>query len=299
MGLYGGIESGGTKFFCIVGSSPEHIVAELRIPTTTPEETIQGVVEFFKPLTNTGVLTAIGIASFGPLDLNPKSSTFGFITTTPKPGWHNIDLLGQIKYRLNLPAIIDTDVNAAAFGEMFWNKDQNSSDPFLYMTVGTGIGIGAVINGEPLHGLVHAEGGHMFIPHDTQNDAFPGVCPYHGDCLEGLASGNAMKSRWGRNPEELPEDHIGWDLEAEYLSTALINLVYVYSPQQIVLGGGVMQHKGLIDMVKAKVRARNEGYVHSYMLEEKIGEYIHLPILGNRSGALGAMAMAIKMLEER
>lgn len=295
MSLYGGIESGGTKFFCIIGNNPDKIVAETRIPTTTPNDTIHKVIEFFRPYAITGDLTAVGIASFGPLDLNPKSGTYGFITSTPKPGWANIDLLGLIQRQLNLPIAFDTDVNAAAFGEKFWNEEVNCSDPFLYMTVGTGIGIGVIINGKPIHGLIHAEAGHISILHDWQNDPFRGVCPFHGDCLEGLASGLAIYNRWGQLPETLSNDHPAWDLEAEYISLGLINLIYTYSPQQIVIGGGVSQHPGLIELVRAKVQKRNNGYVQSSMLEENINKYIRSPFLGTKSGALGAMAMAINM----
>lgn len=298
VGLFGGIESGGTKFVCVIGSGPEDIRAETRIPTTTPGETIQKVIDFFRPFTLTGVLSAVGIASFGPLDLDPQSETYGYITTTPKPDWDYTNLMGMIQRQLSLPIAFDTDVNAAAFGEQFWDKEAKLLDPFLYMTVGTGIGIGAIVNGKPLHGLMHAEAGHMCIPHDWQRDPFPGVCPYHGDCLEGLASGIAIKERWGQVPEKLPDGHPAWDLEAEYISAALINLIYAYSPRQIVLGGGVSQQLELMHLVRAKVQQRNNGYVCSSMLAEKLERYIRLPALGNKSGALGAMAMAIQLVAQ-
>ena len=203
MKLFGGIEAGGTKFVCLVGNGPDQLVEEKRFPTTTPDETIARVIEFFAPYSNRGELAAVGIASFGPLDLNPKSKTFGYITTTPKPGWGQIDLCGRIKQSLNVPVTFDTDVNAAAFGEQYWTPENQVLDPFLYMTVGTGIGVGAIVNGLPLHGLMHTEAGHFAIPHNLQRDPFPGVCPYHGDCLEGLASGPSMNKRWGQNAESL------------------------------------------------------------------------------------------------
>jgi len=293
MGLFGGIESGGTKFVCLVGSDPDNLIAEKRIPTTNPEETIRMVIDFFSPYTKSKELTAVGIASFGPVDLNPTSPTYGYITTTPKEGWKNVDLCGQIQRGLEVPVAFDTDVNAAAFGEQYWKKDKQLLDPFLYMTVGTGIGVGVIVNGSPLHGLIHAEAGHMVIPHNWQRDPFPGGCPYHRDCLEGLASGPSMSKRWGQNPETLPESHPAWDLEAEYLALALVNLIYTYSPQQIVVGGGVLQHTGLIQAARSKVQQFNNGYIQSSMIQEKINDYICLPALGNRSGALGAIAMAI------
>ena len=293
MGLFGGIESGGTKFVCVIGSDADHIISEIRIPTTTPAETIRKTVEFFSPYTATGELSAIGIASFGPLDLNPDSKTYGHITTTPKLAWQNTDLKGLIQRALKVPVAFDTDVNAAAFGEYYWNTEKGQVDPIVYMTVGTGIGVGSIVHGKPLHGLVHPEAGHFALPHNWQRDPFPGVCPFHGDCLEGLASGPAMTKRWGQKPETLSADHPAWDLEAEYLGLATINLIYAYSPKQIVLGGGVLQHPGLIDKIRSVVQRYNQGYVHSDLLLNRIEAYVHLPTLGTRSGVLGAMAMAI------
>ncbi|HLO28453.1 MAG TPA: ROK family protein [Anaerolineales bacterium] len=293
MELFGGIESGGTKFVCMVGNDPSHLLKEGRFPTTTPCETIERAIEFFLPYVKSEELTAIGVASFGPLDLNPDSPTYGYITTTPKAGWDQIDLCGEIRRKLPVPIAFDTDVNAAAFGEQYWIPENRSLDPFLYMTVGTGIGVGVIVNGSPLHGLVHAEAGHLALPHDRKMDPFEGVCPYHGDCLEGLASGLSMSKRWGQSPESLPDSHPGWDLESDYIALALLNLVYAYSPRRIILGGGVSQHPGLLQAVRCKVRQFTNGYIHSSMLMDRIDEYILPPALGNRSGGLGAIAMAI------
>ena len=298
MELFGGIEAGGTKCICIVGSDPNHIQTEKRIPTTSPGETIQNIVEFFKPYSGSGGLNAVGIATFGPVDLNHNSPTYGYITTTPKPGWRQVDLYGEIQRGLNIPVAFDTDVNAAAFGEQYWSNGKQKLDPFLYMTVGTGIGVGVIVNGAPLHGLIHAEAGHFMLPHNLEKDPFQGVCPYHGDCLEGLASGKSMAKRWGQSPETLPDDHPAWDLEAHYIALALVNLIYAYSPRRIILGGGVPQHLGLIQMARVKVREIINGYVQSEEVEQKIEEYIQSPYLGNRSGALGAMAMASQLSEK-
>lgn len=295
MQLLGGIEAGGTKFVCMVGNDPDHIIKEERFPTTTPCETIEKVIEFFSPFKSSGELVAVGIASFGPLDLNPDSNTYGYITTTPKPGWSQVDLYGEVHRRLDVPVAFDTDVNAAAFGEQYWIPENRSLDPFLYVTVGTGIGIGAMINGVPLHGLLHAEAGHLALPHNLQKDPFPGVCPYHSDCLEGLASGPSMNERWGQRPEELADCDAAWDLESDYLALALVNLIYAYSPQRIVLGGGVSKHSGLLQDIRCKVQQLINGYIESPMLADRINEYIVPPALGNRSGGLGAIAMA-KML---
>jgi len=293
--LYGGIEAGGTKFVCMVGTSPDSIAGETRFPTTHPDETIQRAVKFFEPYTQRGELVSIGIASFGPVDLKPTSPTYGYITTTPKPDWSQVDLHGRVARALGLPVAFDTDVNVAAFGEHYWIPENRSLDPFLYMTVGTGIGVGVLANDRPLHGLIHAEAGHFAIPHNWQSDPFAGSCPYHGDCLEGLASGPAMANRWGQPAETLSNGHPGWNLEAEYIALALVNLIYAYSPERIVLGGGVAQHPGLRELVCLKVQQFLNGYVHSPMVLEKIDQYIVAPALGNRSGVLGAIAMAIDL----
>jgi fructokinase len=298
MKLFGGIESGGTKFVCMVGIDPNHLIKEERFPTTTPCETIDRAVEVFLPYVKNGELAAVGIASFGPLDLDLNSPTYGYITTTPKAGWSQIDLCGEIRRRLQVRVAFDTDVNAAAFGEQYWIQENRTLDPFLYMTVGTGVGVGVIVNGSPVHGLVHPEGGHSALPHDWQRDPFPGVCPYHGDCLEGLASGSSMHKRWGQRPETLPDAHPAWDLESDYIALALANLIYAYSPRRIILGGGVSQHAGLLDAVRCKVRQFMNGYVQSPMLQEKIDDYILPPALGNRSGGLGAIAMASVLVSE-
>jgi fructokinase len=292
MQLFGGIEAGGTKFVCMVGNNPDHILSEERFPTTTPCETIKKAIDFFSPYKNSRELVAVGIAAFGPLDLIPDSPTYGYITTTPKPGWSQVNLYGEIQKTLDIPVAFDTDVNAAAFGEQYWIPENRSLDPFLYVTVGTGIGVGVIVNGVPLHGLVHGEAGHLTLPHDLQKDPFAGVCPYHGDCLEGLASGLSMSMRWGKRPEELGESAAAWDLESDYLALALVNLIYAYSPQRIILGGGVANHPGLLQDIRCKVKQLINGYIQSRMLTDRIHEYVLPPALGNRSGGLGAIAMA-------
>ena len=293
--LYGGIEAGGTKFICMIGTGPDCVVSETRIPTTLPNETIRKTVDFFEPYRRSGQLAAVGIASFGPVDLDTNSQSYGYITTTPKPGWEYVDLLGGVRKELDIPVTLDTDVNAAAFGEQYWTSENHLLDPLLYMTIGTGIGVGVIINGTPLHGLIHAEAGHFALPHDRQKDPFQGVCPYHGDCLEGLASGLSMSKRWGQNPEALPDSHPAWELETEYIALALVNLIYAYSPRRIVLGGGVSQHPGLHEAARHRVKQLLNGYIHSPMVSDRLDEYILPPTLGNRSGGLGAIAMAIEL----
>lgn len=296
--LYGGIEAGGTKFVCIVGTGPDNVVAETTIPTTDPDQTIRSVVDFFNPYKLKKQLMAVGIATFGPVDLDKISPTYGYITTTVKPKWGQVNLLGRVKHALELPVAFDTDVNGAVFGEYYWIPENKQLDSLVYITIGTGIGVGVLVDGRPLHGLVHVEAGHLAIPHDVEKDPFPGICSYHGDCLEGLASGPSMAQRWKQPAERLPEDHPAWDLEAEYIALGLVNLIYAYSPNKIILGGGVSQHPGFHKSVRKKVRNFINGYINSPMVLDRIDEYIVPPSLGNRSGVLGAIAMGMELVAQ-
>lgn len=297
MALFGGIEAGGTKFVCMVAGGPEDIRAEARIPTTNPKETLERAVAFFRQYSRETALAAVGVASFGPVDLQPGSPTYGFITTTPKPGWANTDVVGTLQAALDIPVAFDTDVNVAALGEYTWGAAKGD-DPFIYLTIGTGIGGGGIINGRPMHGLVHPEMGHMRLPHDFERDPFPGSCPYHGDCFEGLANGPAMKNRWGQPGETLPDDHPGWELEAHYIALAVNNLICVLSPKRVIIGGGVMNHAQLYLMVRKETQHLLNGYVRSPAILERIDEYILPPALGDRAGVLGAIALAKQMYEK-
>jgi len=296
--LWGGLEAGGTKFVCMVASGPDAIKAETRIPTTTPEETIGRAAAFFREQSAETPLAAIGVASFGPVDLNPGSPTYGHITTTPKPGWANADILGRLRDALDLPAAFETDVNAAAYGEYRWGAAQGL-DAMVYLTIGTGIGAGIIYHGSPVHGLVHPEIGHMLIPHDERYDPFPGSCPYHGDCFEGLASGPALAKRWGQPGETLADDHPAWELEAHHIGQAVTNIILAYSPRRIVLGGGVMQRTQLLPLIREKVQRALNGYVQSPQITGQIKEYIVSPLLGNRAGVLGAVALAMDFSKRR
>ncbi|HWQ05234.1 MAG TPA: ROK family protein [Longilinea sp.] len=295
MGYFGGIEAGGTKFVCIVADENARILAETRFPTTQPEETLQRTVDFFKHWMSEQHLAiqAVGIASFGPVDLLPESETFGYITSTPKPGWKNASIAPVIKKELAIPVFFDTDVNGAALGEGRWGAAQGLSD-FLYLTIGTGVGGGAICAGKPLHGLVHPEMGHVVIPHDRLVDPFSGNCPYHGDCFEGLASGPALNKRWGVNADKLPPDHPGWELEAHYIALAVSSFIYTLSPQRIILGGGVMSQSQLFPMIRKEISTLLNGYVQSPALLSDIDSYIVPPGLGNKAGSLGAVALAMQ-----
>lgn len=291
MSVYGGIEAGGTKFVCAVGTNPEDLRDEIRFKTTTPDETIHRAVDYFREQNQLENILAIGIGSFGPIDLKKKSSTYGYITSTPKFNWENTNICGKIRDVLNVPIGFDTDVNAAALGEYKWGAAQGLTD-FIYLTIGTGIGGGGMINGKLLHGLQHPEMGHIKIPHDINIDPYEGRCPFHKDCFEGLASGPAIKDRWGIKAENLNEDHKAWDLEATYISYALTNYICTLSPQRIIIGGGVMNQKRLLPLIHDRVGRLLNNYIRAADIIDNMEKYVVLPKLGNRAGILGAIALA-------
>jgi fructokinase len=285
--IYGGIEAGGTKWVCAVGTGPDDLRETVTFPTTAPEETISRAAEF---LGGNGPLAAVGVGSFGPIDVRLASPTWGSITTTPKPGWANTELAPVLGEALDLPVAFDTDVNAAALGEQRWGAAAGL-ETFCYITVGTGLGGGGLANGRLMHGLLHPEFGHMRIPHDRTLDPFDGACPYHGDCFEGLASGEAIRQRWGRRGEEL-EDEAVWRLEAEYLALGLVNVICTLSPQRIILGGGVMKQPTLLPLVRRRVQELAAGYFDARELTAAVDDYIVAPALGDRAGVLGALELA-------
>jgi fructokinase len=287
--MFGAIEAGGTKFVCAVGSGPDDLET-IQIPTTSPEATIGAAVAFLAGRAG-GELQAVGIASFGPLGLDPDSPSFGHITSTPKLEWRNFDLAGAVRRALGVPIGFDTDVNGAALGEARWGAAKGLAD-FVYLTVGTGIGGGAVVGGRVIHGLVHPEMGHIRLPHDRARDPYPGICPYHGDCLEGLASGPSMEARWGAPASDLPPEHPAWLLEAHYLALGVASFVCTLSPRRIVLGGGVMQQAHLFGLVRAELLELLNGYVQAPEITERVSEFVVPPLLGPRAGVLGALVLA-------
>lgn len=290
--LFGGIEGGGTKFVCAVGSGPDDIRAEIRFPTAAPEETMARAVEFFKQQeADNGRLSAIGFACFGPLDPNPDSPTFGRILPTPKPGWTNADVVGMLRASFDVPIVFDTDVNGAALGESRWGAGQGLKN-FIYLTIGTGIGGGAYVEGKLLHGLIHPEMGHILLRRDKSKDPFEGACPFHGDCFEGLASGVAVETRWQQSGYNLPSDHPAWELEADYIGQALANYSFTLSPQRIIIGGGVGSLEHLLPRIRQAAKRYLNGYIQSPAILEYIETYIVNPGLGSRSGMLGAIALA-------
>jgi fructokinase len=287
--LFGAIEAGGTKFVCGIGTGPDDLQT-FRFPTTSPDQTIEAAIGFFRRETGAD-LTAVGIGSFGPVDLDPASPHYGFITSTPKTGWQYTDLAGRIQTALAVPVGFDTDVNASVLGETRWGAAQDVSSA-VYLTIGTGIGGGALVNGQLLHGMMHPEMGHIRIPRDPAVDPYAGGCPFHGDCLEGLASGPAMQARWGKPASELPPDHPAWALEARYLALALANILFTLSPGRIILGGGVMQQTGLLDRIRAELSIVLNGYIRMPQVLGQLDRYVVAPGLGDHAGVLGALALA-------
>jgi fructokinase len=231
------------------------------------------------------------MASFGPVDPDPQSPTYGHVTTTPKSGWPFTDMVSPFRKEFGVPVGFDTDVNAAALGENRWGAAQGL-DTFVYWTVGTGLGGGGMVNGKLIHGLLHPEMGHMMVTHDRVRDPFPGNCPYHGDCLEGLAAGPALQARWGQRGETLPPDHEAWALEAHYLALGLVNVITIVAPQRIILGGGVMAQPGIFPMIHDEVQRLLNGYIKLPAILEQIDQYIVPPALGGRAGVMGAIALA-------
>ena len=286
---YGGIEAGGTKWVCAVADQPGRPGKLDTFPTTSPAETVARAVRFF---TENGPVEALGVGSFGPVDIRPDSPTWGTITTTPKPGWGDTDMVAALRSGLPVPIALDTDVNAAALGEWRWGAAAGL-DTFCYITVGTGIGGGSVVNGRLVHGLLHPELGHMRIPHDRARDPFDGICPYHGDCLEGLASGEAIRQRWGRPGQDLSGPAV-WEIEAEYLALALVNVVCLLSPQRIIIGGGVANQPMLLPMARQRLRELLAGYLRAPELTEPqaTDHYIVPPRLGGEAGVIGAIQLA-------
>lgn len=284
------LEAGGTKMVAALASGPGMILAEEKIPTTTPEETIRELVRFFeREQAVHGKAEALAIGTFGPADLEVGSDTYGFITSTPKPGWLQTDLLGPLRKAIGeVPMVFETDVNAALFGEAIWGAAKGLRHA-AYFTVGTGIGGGLMIDGELLHGSGHPEMGHMRVTRHSEDD-FGGACVYHGDCLEGLACGPSIEKRCGEKAEELPVDHPVWELEAYYLAQACVNVLTISPVQRIILGGGVMHQEQLLPMVKKQLSSLVNEYLD---LPE---ELIVAPELGDHAGILGCVALGHQRL---
>ncbi|KQL33740.1 fructokinase [Bacillus sp. FJAT-25509] len=286
--MLGAIEAGGTKFVCAIGDENGNLIERIQFPTTVPEETISQVIEFFKNYP----IEAIGIGSFGPIDVNEASSTYGSITSTPKMAWQGFPFVQAIKQHFSVPIGFNTDVNAAALGEATFGAAKGL-DSCLYITIGTGIGAGAVVNGHLLQGITHPEMGHILVRRHP-NDEFVGNCPYHRDCLEGLASGPAIEARWGEIGSNLINRKEVWDLEGYYIAQALMQYILILSPKKIILGGGVMSQMQVFESV---YKYLNE-LVCDYVSLPELNEYIVPPGLGNNSGIIGALMLAQNALNK-
>lgn len=289
--LYGCIEAGGTKFIAGIAASPDDIRETARFDTTNPDETIGATIAWLKAAQERhGALQSIGIASFGPLELDRAAADWGHITATTKPGWSNSSFGDRVARELRLPVGFDTDVNGAALAEARWGAGRGQAVS-VYITIGTGIGGGAIVDGKPLHGLSHPEMGHIRPLRHPDDLDFAGICPFHRDCMEGLASGPAIKARWGASLSELPAEHPGHDIIAWYLAQIVVTLQSIMEPGRVILGGGVMGTPGLLDKIKQQAATLGGGYFRG-----QAREIIVLPALGDKAGLLGGLALAQDIL---
>ena len=287
MKYYGSLEAGGTKMVCAIGDEQGNILERVSIPTLAPENTMPAILDFFKNKN----ISALGIGCFGPVDLDKKSPTYGCITTTPKLAWRNYDIVGVCEQELGVPVGFDTDVNGSALGEATWGctKDLDNS---IYITVGTGIGVGVIIDRKPYHGMLHPEGGHIFLARHPQDPMERGVCPYHELCLEGLASGPSIQARWGKPGVELADRKEVWELEAYYLAQAICSYIMILSPERIIIGGGVAHQEQMMPMIRAEVLRQMGGYIAAKGMQD-LENYIVLPSLNDNQGILGALKLAM------
>ena len=289
----GALEAGGTKMVLAVYTEDGRELERKTIPTQTPEETMPEMIAFFRD----HAVDALGVGTFGPVDLDPKSDTYGHITTTPKLAWRFFPIMKAFKEALNIPVKIDTDVNCAAISEQAMGAGKGL-DSCVYVTVGTGIGAGIVMGGKPVHGLVHSELGHYLMRQEAADPTPDGFCPYHKGCLEGVAAGPAMGKRWGAPAQELPPEHPAWDVESTYLAQMCVNAIMSLSPERIILGGGVMQQKFLFPIIRRKTVQLLGGYICHKAVDAGLEDYIVEPGLGVNSGVMGAYLLAKAALEE-
>lgn len=285
--LIGGIEAGGTKMVCAVGDENGNIKDSVSFPTRQPKETFEDMIGYFRQWD----IRALGIGCFGPLDLNKQSKTYGYITKTPKKGWENCNIVGTFRDAFGIPVGFDTDVNGAVLGEVTWGAAKGLENA-IYITIGTGVGVGVYLNGALLHGLVHPEAGHIMLSRHPE-DSYEGKCPFHKNCVEGLAAGPAIEARWGKKGAELADRNEVWELEAYYIAQAIMNYILVYSPQKIILWGGVMHQEKLFAMVRKEVKRLLNGYVSHEMILESIDDYIVPPALGEDPGIKGAIRLGV------
>lgn len=283
--LLGALEAGGTKMVCAIGNEKGEILDQVSFPTTDPKTTLKLIINYFK---GTGIVS-LGVGNFGPVDLNLQSETYGYITTTPKKGWSNINMVGMLSKGLNIPIGFDTDVNASALGESTWGATKGL-ETSIYITIGTGIGVGVIVNNQLLHGMLHPEAGHVLI-NKREDDMLKSKCPYHINCLEGLAAGPAIEARWGKKAQELTHQKEVWELEADYIAQGIVSYILTLSPQKIVLGGGVMHQRQLFPLIRIKVKELLNGYIDTEEIRN-INDYIVPSDLEGNQGILGCLELA-------
>lgn len=292
MKLYGALEAGGTKMVCAIGDENGNILERISIPTRTPAETMGPMIDFFR---GKGI-RALGIGCFGPVDLNKKSPTYGYITSTPKLAWQNFPIVAEFQKALSIPVGFDTDVNAAALGEATWGctKDVENS---IYITVGTGVGVGVIIGGKPYHGMMHPEGGHILLGRHPDDPMVGSGCPFHENCLEGLAAGPSLEKRWGVKGAELTGRKEVWQLEAYYIGQALADYILILSPERIVLGGGVTHQEGLLALIRQETAKQLAGYIRT-AATQNLDSYIVGVSLNDNQGVMGAVKLAMDAEKE-
>lgn len=290
--LFGVLEAGGTKMVCAIGDEKGTIKDRISIPTETPEITMPKLLNYFRA----NPVDAIGIGTFGPADLNEESPTYGYITTTPKLAWRNFDIRGAFVKEFAVPVGFDTDVNAAALGEATFGCMKGVGNG-IYITIGTGVGVGVLVNHHLLHGMLHPEGGHILLEKNPL-DTFSGCCPYHSTCFEGLAAGPSIEKRYGKKAIELKDNAEVWELEAEYIAKALVNYILILSPERIVLGGGVMHQEQLFPLIREKTLKLLNGYVNTKQIND-IEHYIVAPTLNDNQGILGCIRLAMDAINTR
>lgn len=288
--LFGALEAGGTKMVCAIGNENGEILEQISLPTKTPEETMPLIIDYFKDKN----IEALGVGCFGPVDLDKNSANYGHITSTPKLAWVNYNIVGKLKSELGIPVGFDTDVNGSALGEATWGSTKGIENS-IYITVGTGVGVGVIINGKPYHGMMHPEGGHILLGRHPSDTDFVSKCPYHENCLEGLAAGPAIEKRWGKKAYLLADRKEVWELEAYYLGQAICNYIMTYSPERIVLGGGVMAQTHLFPLIRGEVRKQLGGYIRTRQTTD-LDTYIVPAGCNDNQGIMGCIKLAMNEL---
>lgn len=293
MQVFGALEAGGTKMVCAIGDAEGRILERISIPTKTPAETMPAMLDFFRNKN----ISALGVGCFGPIDLDRRSPTYGHITSTPKLAWQNYPIVQEFERELGVPVGFDTDVNAAALGEATWGctRDVDSS---IYITVGTGVGVGVIINGKPHHGMIHPEGGHILLSRHPSDPMVGSCCPFHENCIEGLAAGPSLEKRWGRKGMELSAMPEVWELEAYYIGQAIVNYILTLSPARIIVGGGVMHQEQMLPLIRREVARQMNGYIRGKGMDD-LEHYIVGVSLGDNQGAMGAVKLAMDELARK